>query len=295
MNTFVVLTGLMLLVPDPSSKTLTVLVLNAANAGDRYGTKVHAHQPTVKDLGLGTAAAASSFSGDWTIESDVAGDVTMSTADGFLDLDQLYKPASLSGVKGDCLGDDFATAKGCQRGGGSMVAARITLKGEWTVSPIAIDINKEPRAAVFDESHYGFVHVPKGGGLPLALRGVKDHLAGGVLLSTKASASVTLSGPTNLGTPLRIPAPQCNVWVGVNAECSVIRVQNTPVHPALAGGTLEIEHDVDLLYDLLETEPTYRYLPFMRLEHEASTAELFGTGGGSADPRPCPPGTVKAR
>ena len=295
MNTFIVLTGLMLMVPDPDYKGLTILVVEAANAGDRYGTPIHKHEPKYSDL-VNTATTGA-LTGNWEVNSSGTGLISIPSKNAFFDLDELYKQAPLSAVIPQCLGANFATAPECKINGKSMVVARIRVTGEWTVTPIPINIKKEPRAKVSDDSHYGFVYVPKGQ-LPLALRNVSSHLAGGVLLTHPAGKVVRISdGMTDYAAGLvEGTDASCDLRFGRLEKCKAFRFMNTTEHVATAGGVLEIEHDIDLLYDLLSNPPaTRRYLPFMRLEDVAATAALGGGAAGSPDPRPCPPGTIKAQ
>jgi hypothetical protein len=292
MNTFVVLTGLMLLVPDPSGKTLTVLVLDTPASLERNEVLVHTHETTVHDLGA-PAANEAALTGDWSLESKGSGSISIVDASRFMDLDAVYGSTKLESVIPECLGASFETDPKCMRDKKPMVRARLTFSGEWSVQPISINLQKRPRAAVIDDSHWGFVQIPAKG-LPLAVRGRVQHLAGGVVLSAPSGKAVEIKGPSSPAPLKVIGKTTCKLQVGVDAECSILRFRNTPMPHAAATAVLEIENDVDLIYDLLKAPPAVRYLPFMRLEDAKATVELGGGGLGSPDPRPCPPALVKS-
>ena len=106
MNTFVVLAGLMLIVPrtDPQGnvESLTVLVLETETAGSQYG---HPMQPHLAVVAGGTSPLPPRLSGDWTIHSPGRGGIQIHDQGRLFRLGDVYG-ASAPKLDPNCLGDD---------------------------------------------------------------------------------------------------------------------------------------------------------------------------------------------
>lgn len=299
MKTFVVLAGLMLIVPhaDPATgqwTSLTVLILETAHAGPQIGEQVRDHRTDVTNLG---GAPPIPLAGRWAVRSNSSKPILVEdpvTVDGkgrLLFLKDVYSPEPLPSVRPACYGPDFDTT--CVLNGRKLLQAQITFQGGWIVRPIDINRDREPRAKLIDDSTWGFLRV-RGNSLPLALKDQRQ-LAGGIVLEARDSASVVVEPPASTSFPPlhTLPAAGCDVLVGTQTSCAVIRFLNTVNPEIVSNERLEIDHHHNLIYDLFDRAPMKRYLLFLRKDGTKSIIDqLFPTGGGGSvgGIRPCLPG-----
>jgi len=298
MKIFVVLAGLMLIVPhaDPATgqwTSLTVLVLETAHAGPQIGEQIRNHRMDVTNLG---GAPPVPLAGRWAVRSNSSKPILVEdpvTVDGkgrLLFLRDLYSPEQLPSVRPACYGPDFDTA--CVLNGRKLLQAQITFHGGWIVRPIDINHDREPRAKLIDDSIWGFLRV-RGNSLPLALKDQRQ-LAGGIVLEARDGASVAVEPPSGTFPPLQtIPAAGCDVLVGTQTSCAVIRFLNTVRPEIVSAERLEIDHHHNLLYDPFDPTPMKRYLLFLRKDGTKSIMDQLYPieGGGSVGGiRPCMPG-----
>ena len=266
MNTYVVLTGLMLIVPMTGQSVnswggLTVLVLEADGARDRYGEEIHAHDKA----NIANLAAADDhvpLRGRWTFQTEGATNI-MARTERLLRLEDLYEEeGSTLAVRSACLRDD---ADSCSTGWGrKLVKGKVTFEGAWKLRAIDIDYKTNPRADVQDDSIFGFLRMPRGR-MPRALKHTA-LLAGGVVL--EGSGDVKINGAAEHALLKdKSTAAACQRAVGVAKECRMIRVMNLTSHPAGPdpdGGWIGADVHADLVYDLLKPAPDRRYMPFLR-------------------------------
>jgi hypothetical protein len=291
MKTFVVLAGLMLIVPhvDPETgqlTSLTVLVLDTAHAGPQFGESVRPHQMEVTNFGGATKPLA----GSWAVRSSSSKPITIGGKERLLFLNDVYHPDQLPPLRKSCYGPNFSTE--CVIDGRKLLQAQITFHGGWVVRPIEIAKNREPRADVVDDSYWGFLRVPENG-LPRATDDQRQ-LAGGILLEAIDGASVNIENPGDgqFATLQTLSSAQCKTAVGTTSSCAVVRFLNTVRPELISGDLLEIDHHHNILYDLFDPAPANRYLLFLRKNGSPRIMnDLFPTGGGGSTGgiRPCMP------
>lgn len=292
MKTFIVLAGLMLIVPhaDPVTgqwTSLTVLILDTAHAGPQFGEAVQEHQMEVANLG-GTALAP--LAGKWTVSSGSNKPITVEGKDRLLFLSDIYNPNPLPSLRPACYGPDFDT--GCVINNRKLLQAQVTFQGGWVVRPIEIARNREPRANVIDDSTWGFLRLRENG-LPLTLDDQRQ-LAGGIVLEASDSASVVIAGPGagSFATLHSLSSTQCTKHAGTASSCAIVRFLNTVKPEIISNERLEIDHHHNMLYDLFDPAPAHRYLLFLRKDGSPEIMDdLFPTGGGGSigGVRPCIP------
>lgn len=293
MKTFVVLAGLMLIVPhaDPITgqwTSLTVLVLDTAHASLQLGEPVREHQMEVANFG-GTALAP--LTGSWSVHSRSSKPITFQGRERLLFLHDVYHPQPPPAVRPSCYGPDFKTK--CVNDHRKLLQAQVTFHGGWVVRPIEIAANREPRTVV-DDSTWGFLRVRENG-LPLATDDQRQ-LAGGIILEASDGASVGVEGPGagDFATLHTLTPSQCatHAEFGTTQSCAIIRFLNTVKPEIISGDRLEIDHHHNMLYDLFEPPPTNRYLLFLRKDGDPEIMNiLYPTGGGGSTGgiRPCLP------
>ena len=156
MKTFVVLAGLMLVVPHEDKntgewKSLTVLVLDTAHAGHQLGKPVQDHETTVANFG---GKAPAPLSGNWTVKSAASGPIQVREKGSTYTPGDLHCdgpppcPGKLPLPREGCLGAGFETDPGCRIGKRPLVRARLTFTGGWKVRPMEYSHNREPQAGV---------------------------------------------------------------------------------------------------------------------------------------------------
>ena len=304
MKTFVVLAGLMVIVPRTDggvTKSLEVLVLDVQAKGDLLGEAVHRHVTRVTNLG---GTLHDSLTGVWSISSSSAGAIELvdPKPNRMLSLNRPYGDTPLPVVKPECYGEKSSTAAFCTHDGLNtgmpLVKARLTFTGGWRVRPVEITHDREPRARTPDDTTWGFVQVPRLGDMHLRLPAATPdelQLAGGLILEPLDDAGdVKFIGPQGLEVlkdlaPLRPRV--CRLFAGYEESCAVVRFLNT-MHAMQyrSGDQVQIDFTQDLVYDLLATPPAVRYLMFMRKDASPDVKDiLYPGGGGSPYPRPCPP------
>jgi hypothetical protein len=302
MNTYVVLAGLMMIVPYHKGTgeitELKVLVLDVAAAGEQLGEEVHEHVTAVTNFG----GVHAPLDGAWTIATDAPGPMKLEDSDRFLVLSRYHEANSLARVREECYGDDFAAK--CVKDGHPLVKAVLTFTGGWRIRPVEITQDREPRALIVDDTWWGFVRVPEevvpdGSGtyksrhLPRAAP-EEVQLAGGLILDPlRDNAKVSFEGPVKLEPLAPLRPAVCKLFAGVEVQCAVVRFLNT-MHAISfeAGDQVQIDFTQYMMYDLLESEPRFRYLTFLRKDASPDIKKiLYPGGGGTPFPRPCPPPT----
>lgn len=300
MKTFVVLAGLMVIVPHTNElgewTSLSVMVLDVTAGGKLLGEDVHEHVTKVTNIG---GTVHDDLTGSWTIESAAAKPIQRVKPERFLILQQAYGALALSRVKPECYGDSFATAN-CKIGNKPLVKAVLTFTGGWRIRPVEITHDREPRARIEDDTTWGFEQVPRESDKHLRLPAASPtarQLAGGLILEALDDAAVTFRAPQpnpGLLNQLASLHPQvCYLFADYPQRCAIVRFLNT-MHALQFkdGDHVEVDFTQDLMYDLLETPPATRYLTFMRSDASPNIKDiLYPGGGGSPFPRPCPPPT----
>ncbi len=295
MTTFVVLAGLMLVVPnvDPTTHqvtSLTVLVLDTTRAPPQHGHDVMPHESGVLNF---EGPKVDHLTGRWTIASAATGAIDMEGADRMLVLRRVYGGTALPLVRRECL--NFETA--CKIGSTPLLRAHLTFTGGWTVRPIDIHKNREPRADLQDDSWWGFLRVrsPK---LPLTTSvkvgtqvQTQVHLSAGLILEARGGARVDFSNDL-FDTLATLPTDSCKRHAKQThtGTCAIVRFLNTVRPTATPPELLEIEHHHNLLYELFQRGLSRRYLLFLRADGEKDAKLLYPRGGGSTSGiRPCLP------
>jgi len=293
MKTFVVLAGLIALVPQVDQQgnvQITALILRAD--GQVLGHPVHPHEPLIRFFGGGGQVFQNSKAATLTAGS---GSITIVDPNRrILGLNTLY-PRGLP-LKNDCLsGGEPQTS--CRRPDGSpALVGRVTFKGAWTLRPVEIDYLQSPRPNDIDTTVLGFVSYQQP-----HVSTVEVSVAGAILFETDQPLSAQVDGQSV--SPPAIPS--CAVFNLDPVQCSFIRVSNLPKTGGPAGPKCgerqgEVDEHFDLIYGIFDSSSTaqpltFRYLPFNRTEDVVTCQRiLHPPGPGDAPPRIKCPSTLLA-
>jgi hypothetical protein len=282
MKTHVLLAGLIALAPqvDPQGKIvgITALILKADE--ETLGHLGHTHEALLLVYGANgqtfqNPSNTTLTAGTGTVHID-------DPNERILDFGRLLPKGE--SLREECISGDVQTK--CLRPDGKpALIGRVTLKGAWTLRPMEIDYDYFPHPNEDDLSIFGFVSyaAPHVSSLGVSL-------AGGVLFETEESVALTVNGKA---VPVS-SIPDCSAYHLGGGACSYLRASNLPKSglpaPRCGQRNGEVDSHFDLIYELFESKPTYRYLPFNRLEDVGACQRfLQRPGPGDYPPRiKCP-------
>jgi hypothetical protein len=297
MKTFVVLAGLMVIVPrvDPRGqwRELTVLVLNVDAANRPADEPPHHHVTTVTNLG--GKFHRPHLEGDWILKSNAVGRPMELVGDErYLVLERIYgSQSALPPMRPEC--HTGKVIAGCiDADQNPLVRAVLTFKGGWRIRPVEITHDREPRALVYDDSTWGFMALPSNKLLPQSSPPEVQLSAGLILEPLDDTVPEIMENKVSIGSLEALPRPEvCALFTGYAGNCAVLRFLNV-MHAISSQGEAQpnVDFTQDVIYELFTKEPPVRYVTELRKDARPEVMDLlYPGGGGSPFPRPCPPPT----
>ena len=281
MKTYVLVAGLIALLPhvDSQGKIVAVTALILSAEGRVLGEDVHPHEPLLGVYEHSTVPNPRSA----TLK---AGTGRIGIDDPFeriLDFDRLYPRGGL--LRQDCITGDVQT-KCLKANGKPALVGRVTLEGSWTVRPVDLDFNYNPRPDDIDLTTLGFLSYS-----PPHVSHVEGIVAGAVLFETTESVKLVVDGNT---VDVKQVADCAKYHLGQD-PCALVAIRNLPKsggmpdRPRCGQRRGEVDAHFDLMYEVLDTKPAHRYVPFNQKEDVEACRRLLTPGTGDNPPRiKCP-------
>jgi hypothetical protein len=301
MKTFVVLAGLMVIVPRTDDtgqwRSLNVLVLDPQAAGDRLGETVHDHFTMVTSFQGRHEELVGNMAGDWTIRSTAATPIQLVGDERYLFLSRVYGEGELPPLRPECYGPGAVTQCTSSTSGTTrpLLKAQLTFTGGWRIRPIEVTHDREPRTDVYDDSTWGFLRFEPGRQLPLATPHQIQLSSSLILESTDPPdvSEVIVDDPQGNDFDLvELDAETCMVFAAYPGPCAVVRFLNTGTGMSEGSHRVEIEYPQTVVYELFQDMASLpRYVLFLRKDGRPEAMDVLFPGGGGTvgDERPCSP------